>query len=124
MAPFGPDGQQKRGETMTAAREALEAVIWRVVTRPDEATQAQRVRAVLAAADDYAEYVGGITAERRAVLAPPPPPLAVHWQLPGREAGAASCHGRLTRSPVTSEWGKVTCGNCTQSRAWREAARM
>ena len=52
-------------------REQLEAAIWRHWPPIAGAgpTQATRIDAILEAADQYAAYVGGITAERRAVLA-------------------------------------------------------
>jgi len=52
-------------------REQLEAVIWRHWPPIAGAgpTQAVHVDAILTAADAYAQHTGGITAERRAVLA-------------------------------------------------------
>jgi hypothetical protein len=60
----------------------LEATIRRTLTdiavacgrdRADTTTLNAAVDTILAAAEQYATYAGGITAERRAVLAEPPP---------------------------------------------------
>lgn len=45
-----------------------------------------------------------------------------HWQLPGRETGRATCHGRRTREPVTTRPAGVTCPACQQSNTWKQAA--
>jgi hypothetical protein len=53
-------------------REQLEALIWRqstALTCPVPQTRQMAMGVILAAADDYAVYSGGITAERRAALA-------------------------------------------------------
>jgi hypothetical protein len=53
-------------------RDDLEALIWeetRRLTSPNPKTRSAAMDHILNAADDYATYTGGITAERRVALA-------------------------------------------------------
>jgi len=53
-------------------RDELEALVWRqstALTCPVPKTRQLAMEVILQAADDYAVYTGGITAERRAALA-------------------------------------------------------
>ena len=54
-------------------RDEFEAVIWedasRLTQRNPKAVRTAAMDRILAAADEYATYTGGITAERRLVLA-------------------------------------------------------
>ena len=62
-------------------RDQLESVIWRESGR--KLTTAQ-VTTILAAADSYALHVGGITAERRAAIAPLKPQTIARRQRADR----------------------------------------
>jgi hypothetical protein len=129
-------------------REELEALIWQHMPGLASSYAPDRyaaMNAVLGHIDDYttAQCVAAITspdlgeqATRRGVLEaatrpkrthrplPPLPPLdgpPVHWQKPAAATGTAACKGRAA-SPVTTDYGLVTCGSCVASAAWRKAA--
>jgi hypothetical protein len=121
---------------VVTTREELEAIIRRELTG---------VAAVALASDDLDVVTGRMNAAvdtilpaadtyRRARPNPEPGPAdiagtarelltwtgrTVHWQAPGRTPNTAICHGRVTRAMVTSQRDLVTCGTCTQSRAWQ-----
>jgi hypothetical protein len=60
-----------------------------------------------------------MTATRESWLAAQQP--VVHWQHPTRPDATATCHGRHTTAPVTTDRAAVTCGTCRQSRTWKTA---
>jgi hypothetical protein len=103
---------------VVTTREELEAIIRRELTG---------VAAVALASDDLNVVTGRMNAAVDTIL-----PAAdtyrraltwtgrtMHWQAPGRTPNTAICHGRVTRAMVTSQRDLVTCGTCTQSRAWQ-----
>jgi hypothetical protein len=125
--------------------DELEAAIWHELPRLSSGYAPDRcaaMNAVLDHIEDYATAQNAIFGEqaiRRAVLeaatrAPRTQPapqlprvaagwteLSVHWQKPGAGQAVAACHGRPTTAQVTAERGRVTCGSCTGSAAWRKS---
>lgn len=102
-------------------RDELEAVIWRPFTDAGAIYASEEpVSRILAAADEYARHVGGITAERRAVLADA-------TVVERRQALASAVHfddqGPACRIPgaqqVSADPGDVTCGLCKSNRAYQ-----
>lgn len=120
-------------------RDQLEQAIW-TACRQNHATIPSALKfvdAILAAADDYAADISdadraalaaNLAARRRAQLeasvssrAGAAGPVVWHWQKPGSDEPRASCHGRVTRAPVTEIRARVNCDTCKQSRSWRQA---
>jgi hypothetical protein len=116
-------------------RDELEAAIWRQVRflncQSPRARQAA-MNKVLSAADAYAAYTGGITAQRRAELGVPAPAAlsTVHFQVPcpihddGSCTQARSCNRNCWTAAVlitTTVTADVTCRRCQWSVRYREA---
>ena len=89
-------------------REQLESVIWQ--NMPTAWGAVSRVEAILAAADAYATYVGGITAERRAGLLPQPH-TRKHRRAPALDSAQQS--GALTpdKEGLCRTLPKTSCQN-------------
>ena len=100
------------------AREEFEAAIWRALRSYQVTVYAAVpfVETLLAAADAYATTQGGITADRRHVLAQATA-RTIHF---GDRTHA--CLAKIKDPALTTDPAKVTCGRCKHSRAWRTAA--
>lgn len=119
-----------------STRDDFEAVVWRVAGRRLDRADVARI---LAAADAYAAAEGGLTAERRRVLAE-----ATGAHAPRLEAAVPAARSARVRSarvhfawpdgPVpcgrpgsgittTLRWQDVTCGHCRNRRDAAAEAR-
>ena len=116
-------------------RDDLEAACWKalaahgrtIAADPDDQALTDTadvilIDTILAAADQFATYTGGITAERRAVLGPSEgvrarrlAASAVHWH--GHD-GNAAC--RIPGKPdIAAAVGDVTCIACQRTHAYQ-----
>ena len=105
-------------------REELEAEIRRALTKRDRLAHDRRhngaandnafVILVLRAADSYATYTAGITADRRDAIAPEP--AVVHYRWP------IVCGTSAIEPKWSGDYTRVTCGRCKRSSPWRNAA--
>ena len=101
------------------AREQLEAAVWQAMRawRISSPHPVPFVDAILKAADTYALTEGGITHDRRQVLARATA-KTIHF---GERAHVCAV---LTDGPpsLSTDPAKVTCAKCQRTRAWRTAA--
>ena len=104
-------------------RDDLEAVIWRQLTALGVRTEcAAHVRTIMAAADDYVTYTGGITADRRAALESAAPGRAkrLHYR---HDDGYALCGaGESKAVQATATPRLVTCLRCRRSAGFPQQA--